>query len=123
MNPNPNQDQLISWTRTTIAGLSGFAIGHGYGDANLWSMISGIAILIVPYVWGWFAHTSAAKLEAISSMAPSDKRAAMKQIPDALKLEVVEAIPSVQRIVVAAHAGNGVQAAAADPDRPKVVVQ
>lgn len=120
---NPNQDQVLSWVRTTIAGVAGFAIGHGYGSAELWSMISGIAMLVVPYLWGAYMHTSAAKLEAIAGMAPSDKRAAMKQIPDDLKLKVVEAIPSVQRIVVAAHAGNGVQAAASDPARPKVVTQ
>lgn len=120
---NFDQDQVLSYTRTTIAGVSGWAIGKGYGDAQLWTMIGGVAGIIVPYVWGRFAHTSTAKLAAIATMPPADKRVAMGQIPDSLKLAVVEAMPDVQRIVVAKTATNGVAAAAADTSRPKVVIQ
>lgn len=94
-----SQDQFLSWVRTTIAGISGWAIGKGYGDASLWTMISGMAVLIVPYVWGALAHTDSAKLAA------------------------VEALPDVRKVVVTASATDGVQEAAADPSRPKVVTQ
>lgn len=117
----PNQDQAISWVRSTVAMIGGIAIGAGYGNAETWTMIGGVVTMAVPYVWGWFAHTSAAKLSAISDMRPSDKRAAFAQVPDSVKIAAVEAMPDVKRIVVLPTAKNGVAEAVADETRPKVV--
>jgi hypothetical protein len=117
----PSSDQVQSWVRTTIAGVGGWAVGKGYGDASLWTMIGGVASLAVPYVWGAFAHTNAAKLEGIATMPRAEKNAAFGLVSDTVKLAAVEAMPDVKRILVQKDSKDGVADALANPDRPKVV--
>jgi hypothetical protein len=116
----PNQDQVMSIVRSTIAVVSGWAISKGYGDSQLWLMIGGLAGVIVPYIWGVYAHTNAAKLAAIVSMPRAEKNATFNQISDGVKLASVEAMPAVKRIVVSSAASNGVADAANDTNRPKI---
>lgn len=116
----PNQDQILHLVRTTIGFISGWAVAKGYGDANFWVMISGVAGVIVPYVWGLYANSNAAKLNSIAAMPAGAKNAAFNQISDSVKLASVEAMPDVKRIVVSSAAKDGVADAAADNSRPKV---
>ena len=98
MTPStPSMDQVISWVRTTIALISGWAMGRGIGDANLWMMVGGVATALVPYVWGTFAHSDAAKIAAVADM------------------------PDVKKIEVRPSATGALADAVTDPTRPKVV--
>ena len=115
-----NQDQVLHFVRTTISMIAGWAIGKGYGNSEFWVMISGLAGVLVPYVWGYFAHSDTAKLQGISTMPRAEKNAAFQQISDDVKLASVEAMPDVKRIIVSSGAKDGVAAAASDTSRPKV---
>jgi hypothetical protein len=141
-----NQDQVLSYVRTTIAAIGGFAIAKGFGDNTLWSdILPGIAAILVHYIWGRYVHSDPAKVASIATMSfqarrdafatiPNslkltsvaempgpEKLAAFNGIPDGAKIAAVEAIPQVQKIVVDRTATDGVADAASDPSRPKVV--
>lgn len=92
----PTQMQFSDWVKTTIAGIAGWAIGHGYGDANLWALIGGVAMLLVPYAWGWVSGTKLAQVQKVAAM------------------------PEVASVVIKPSTGNGIAAAAADPSQPKI---
>jgi hypothetical protein len=97
---NPNQEQFLSWLRSTMSGVGYLLTAYGVSGADAWwPTVSGIMLAVVPYVWGYFAHTDSAKLAA------------------------VEAIPAVNKIVVSSGAPRDVKAVVADADRPKVVSQ
>lgn len=91
------QDQTLDQVRIAMGLIAGFALGHHWGDPQLWTLITGIALAVVPAIWGYLAHT------------------------DSANIATVESIPQVQKIVVDRFATDGVADAAADPTRPKVV--
>jgi hypothetical protein len=65
---NPNNDQLMSWLRSTIAIVSGMAITAGYGNSETWATVGGVILLLVPFVWGTFVHTDAAKIAQVAAL-------------------------------------------------------
>lgn len=95
----PTQAQVESLVKTLFGFVAGWAITKGYGDANLWTALSGIVIGLVPVVWGLVRNT---KLSQIQQTA---------------------ALPEVERVVIKTNAPNGVGAAAADPKQPKIQSQ
>ncbi len=72
-------------------------MGRGWVKEDTLTLITGLAGPIAAAVWGFYAHTDSAKLKA------------------------VEALSKVRAIIVKPDAGNGIQAAAEDPTRPKIV--
>jgi len=83
----PNQDQLLSVLRTLIGFGSGIAVGKGLvtvdqatmiGDATL-TTIGGAATL-VPLIWGLFAHTTSAKIAAVTAL-PDVKKIVTVSVP------------------------------------------
>lgn len=94
-----NQDQFLSWLRTTLGGIGALAVQYGLTNSNTATWITGALVAIAPFVWGYFVHTDSAKLAA------------------------VEALPGVEKIVTAPNAADGVAAATADRSRPKVVAE
>lgn len=118
-----NNDQLLSLLRTVLQIIGTIIVSHGTLGINgaLWEQISGVVIVIGPTIWSMYAHTDAAKLASVAAMPGPQKEAAFAGIPDSAKLAAVEAMPDVSHIVAVANASDGVQAAVADPNRPKVV--
>lgn len=92
-----NQDQFMSWFRTTLGGVATLAVEHGIVNGQTATAITGVVVGLVPLLWGYFVHTDSGKLAA------------------------VEALPGVEKIITGPDATDGVAAATADRDRPKVV--
>jgi hypothetical protein len=93
----PNQDQFMSWLRTTLSGIGFLVVQRGWATDATVTMVIGAVLSIAPFAWGYFAHTDSAKLAA------------------------VEAMPDVKEIVAKSTATDGVAAAVKDSSRPKVV--
>lgn len=92
----PTQAQVESLVKTLFGFLSGWAVVHGYGDANLWMSLSGIVLGLVPVIWGLVRNTHASQVKQVA------------------------ALPEVQSVVIVPGTKNGVGAAAADPAQPKI---
>lgn len=95
----PTQAQFTTWVQTTLGFIAGWAAGKGYGDASLWTALTGIVMAVVPLVWGYLANTKLAQV----------KQAA--------------ALPEVAAVVIKPSATNGIANAASDPDQPKIQAQ
>ncbi len=93
-----NQDQFMSLLRTGLAVAGGFALAHGVND-QLWGLLSGAALALAPLFWGYFAHTTDAKMAS------------------------VEALRGVESITVKPSAPDDLRAMVLDPERPKVLPQ
>lgn len=53
-------EQVGGLVRAVLAAISGYAIGKGYGDAELWVSISGAAVLIVTGAWSFLTKKKSA---------------------------------------------------------------
>jgi hypothetical protein len=47
------KEQVGGIVRTVLAGVSGYFIGKGWGDAVLWEAIGGAAVLLVTGLWSY----------------------------------------------------------------------
>ncbi len=103
---NPNAEQLMSivrWLLSVGGPVSSLLIARGMPADKVSAFTTAVLTVvgalppIASFVWGMFAHTDKAKLQA------------------------VEAMPDVKKIVAVSNAGDGVGEALADPARPKVV--
>ena len=96
-----NSAQLISILSTVLKILGTIVVAHGTFGINgaIWEQISGGILMIAPVVWDMFRHTDGATVKAAA------------------------ALPEVAQVVVKQNATDGVAAAAADPNQPKVVTQ
>lgn len=86
MDTSPNLEQVMGVLRALIAVASGYAIGHGIGDADLWSAVSGVVIAVVPIVWSYAAHTAvnkarvAAKIDGVQVVVGSNAPASVREL-------------------------------------------
>ncbi len=105
---NPNTEQLMSivrWLLSVGGPVSSLLIARGMPADKVSGLTTALLTIIgalppvVSFVWGMFAHTDKAKLQA------------------------VQAMPDVAKIVAVPGAGDGVAKALADPAMPKVVNQ
>ena len=103
---NPNLDQLMSifrWLLSVGGPVSSLLIARGIPPEQVTSVTTGLLTIlgaappIISFIWGMFAHTDKAKLQA------------------------VEAMPDVKKIVAVPNAADGVGEALNDPSRSKVV--
>lgn len=97
-----NNTQMLSLLRTFLQMAGTFVVTHGLLGANssqLWELISGVVLMVVPTLWSIYAHTDNAIIKNVTAM------------------------PDVKKVVVTVGAGDGVGAALADPAQPKVVTQ
>jgi hypothetical protein len=95
-----NTDQLLSLLRTVLQMIGTYVVANhvlGANSSQLWDLLAGIILMAAPTIWSIYAHTDAANIKKVTAM------------------------PDVKEIVVKANAGNGVGAALADPNQPKVV--
>jgi hypothetical protein len=97
MNLPFNQDQAKSAARTALTALLGFAAGRKWLGEDTVALLGTLAPIAWPFIWGLLAHSDKAKVEAAA------------------------ALPDVDKVVVKPTATNGVAAAVADPNLPKVV--
>ena len=93
-----NQDQVLGIVRTLIGSLGGYAIGRGWLNGEQVTLISGIAVAVVPAVWSYYAHTDSAKIASVTAMK------------DVAKVVIAPTAPS----------DSAAAAAAADTSQPKV---
>ncbi len=93
-----NQDQFLSWLRTTVGIVGGLAVQYGVTNDSTATAITGAVVAIAPFIWGFFVHTDAAKLQAAG------------------------AVPGVRPIEVMSSAAPDLQRLAVDPTVPSVVV-
>jgi hypothetical protein len=118
---NPTREQNWSTVRTAIQGASVTAITTGVSTGAWPLAVLGGVGYIGAWIWGQTAHTNVAKIEAAAAMTGPEKAVAFTKIPDAVKLQAVEAIPAVKAVLIRATvATDGVADAMADPARPKV---
>lgn len=103
---NPNTDQIMSivrWLLSVGGPVSSLLIARGMPAEKVSGLTTAILTVvgamppIISFFWGLFAHTDKAKLQA------------------------VQAMPDVAKIVAVPNAGDGVGKALADPAMPKVV--
>lgn len=90
------QAQFESWVKTTLGIIGSVATTYGVGNSNVWAMVSGVAIALIPFVWGYLGNTKLAQVQQISQL------------------------PEVEKVVLKPSAGNGLAIAAADPSQPKI---
>ena len=118
----PNIDQLLSLVRAILQIVGTVLVTKSIVTTTDWTTYSGAILMALPIVWGLYAHTDTAKIEAAAAIpSGAGKDAAFAGVSDTAKLKAVEAMPEVTQINVKRSATDGVAAAAADPDRPKVV--
>lgn len=92
--------------------------------ALVFSLVRNIAPPILTYVAGRYPDFAGPIMNVIAVLGTGGAAAwGATTHTDSGKIAAVEAIPEVQRIVVARTATNGVAAAVADTSRPKVVSQ
>jgi hypothetical protein len=91
-----NQEQFISWLKTTLGFIAGFVVAKGYISESAATAISGAVIAIAPLVWGYVSNTKFAQIKQASTL------------------------PEVARVVLKSDVGNDLAAAAADPAQPKI---
>ena len=94
-----NQEQFISWLKTTLGFVSGVVVANGYISESAATAITGAAIAIAPLVWGFLSNTKLAQIKQAASL------------------------PEVSSVVIKPSATNGIAAAASDPAQPKIVKQ
>lgn len=103
---NPNVEQVMSivrWLLSVGGPVSSLLIARGMPADKVTGLTTAILTVvgglppIISFVWGLVAHTDKAKLQA------------------------VQAMPDVAKIVAIPNAGDGVAKALADPAMPKVV--
>lgn len=63
-----NQDQFLSWLRTTLGGVGYLATAYGVTSSSTVATVIGIVMAGAPYVWGIFAHDDAAKVLAAAAV-------------------------------------------------------
>lgn len=93
----PNQDQVMSFVRWALTALGTILTTNGTVSASVWQQVSGIILMIFPFVWSMFVHTQAATV--------------MK----------AAAIPGVEPIRINSNAAPALQKVAADRSVPSVV--
>ena len=95
-----NQDQFLSWLRTTLGIAGGLAVQYGVTNASTATAVTGAVVAVAPFIWGFFVHTDAAKLQtagAVAGVKPIEVTSAAA--PD---LQRLAADPTVPSVVVAA---------------------
>jgi len=53
-----NQDQFLSWLRTTLAGVGALVVQGGLTNDSTATWVAGIIVTLAPYVWGYFVHAA-----------------------------------------------------------------
>src|SRR5580765_3331258 len=91
-----NQSQVISWITTGI-GLAGSAAAtKGLIDQSTATSIAGMAVTLVPLIWGFFSHSNTSVVQqagAISGVKPVE--ITPSAAPELQKLAMDPAVPSV----------------------------
>jgi len=91
-----NQDQFLSWLRTTLSGVGYLATSYGITSGSTAATVSGIIMAAAPYVWGFFVHTDAAKLQAAGAVpGVRPVEVTSSAAPDLQRLAIDDTIPSV----------------------------
>jgi hypothetical protein len=93
------QAQFASWLKTTLGFAAGIAVAKGWISASAGEGLIGVALAVVPLVWGFLGNTVLAQVQQTS------------------------ALEDVQKVVLKPSVGDGLAAAAADPSQPKIVKQ
>lgn len=93
------QAQFESWLKTTLGFVAGVAVAKGWISDSTATALTGVAIALVPLVWGYLRNTVLAQVKQTSSL------------------------PDVEKVVLKSSVQNGLAAAAADPSQPKIVKQ
>lgn len=81
---------------------------------------------VIPFayvIWIAWKSSTGNQVKSVAALPAEHVRQALEQVPDAVKVQIAAAVPDVARIVVKPTATNGLAAAAADIDQPKVVEQ
>lgn len=76
--------------------------------------------LIVGAIFAYLQRDSA-KVAGVAHMSGADQAAALNKVPDASKILVAEAVPSVATVVVKDGTGNGVGKLVASDAHPNIV--
>lgn len=85
----PNLDQFLSWLRTTMSGVGYLLTSYGVTGADTWwPTVSGIILAVVPYVWGYVAHSNSAKLLSAKDVPGVEK----------IKIDAAAAPPDVMAV-------------------------
>ncbi len=94
-----NQDQFLSWLRTTLGGIGALAVQYGLTNDSTVTAITGAVVAIAPFVWGFFVHTDTAKVEAAGAVVGIKPIEVMPSASSALQKLAMD--PTVPSIVVA----------------------
>ena len=104
-----NPEQLKSGVRWVIATFGPFLIAHGYASSGTIELAGGVIISLAPLIWGMFAHTQAAAVAVVDTIAkqPDSPVKAVVMEPTAAGRDIAASIPGDTTVVA------GTQAAAA----------
>ena len=105
----PNQEQILSLVRALLQIVGTMLVGNGIVHSSAdWTAISGAVIMLVPIVWGMWAHTHDSALKVVEAMpevkkievAPEDHSVVTAALNDSTRLKIVEAAPVVEKAVL-----------------------
>ena len=108
-----NTEQLKSGVRWVIATFGPFLIAHGYASSGTIELAGGVIISLAPLIWGMFAHTQAASVAVVDTIAkePGSPVKAVILEPTTAGREIAASIPGDTTVV----AGTQAAATAAKP--------
>lgn len=70
-----------------------------------------------------YLQRDAAKVAAVASMPAEAQQAALNKVPDAIKVQITEAIPDVATVVVKDEANGGLHELAVSDAHPNIVTE
>jgi hypothetical protein len=125
-----NQQQVTGWVKAAlIAGspiydFSLKKLGISEGDYQIYTSLA-VYILppIIVAVWTWYGQRRSSQVANVASFTPAEQAEALAKTPDAAKILIAEAVPTVATVVVKNDAGNGVGKLAASDDHPNIVTE
>lgn len=106
----PNQEQFLSWVKTTLGLISGILGAAGVSTGTWWVTVSAVVLAVAPYLWGWLSNTKLAQIKQAETL------------PDAAKVVIAANVPGVSQVLLKPTVSNGLAEAAADPGLPKVSI-
>ena len=95
----PNTDQVLSLVRAALVIVGTILTTKGVVSVADWTTYTGAILMIVPPIWGLFAHTNSAQIATVAAM------------------------PGATIHVDTAVATGALAMAAADPSQPNVVAK
>ena len=93
----PNTDQVLSLVRALLVIAGTFLTTKGLVSTADWTTYTGAILMVVPPIWGMFAHTDAAHIASVAAMPGATIRVDQAVATGALALAAAD--PTQTKVV------------------------